>query len=157
MVEAGARQALGPHVAHEDVGALDQAQQRGEPVRLLDVQSDRALVAVEVDELAGHAGIAAALGHGAQQVAAGRLDLDHLGAIVGERARADRADDHGREIDDAHALERTPTFLGAHLPNSSSISPHSTPGPAPDSLKALSSPRTSMKSPTHSGCTSRAV
>jgi hypothetical protein len=87
--EAGAGQRLGSNVAHEHVGLVDQAEQGVEPFGLLDVEPDRALVAIEVDELAGHAWIAAALRHGAQEVATGRLDLDDLGTVVGERARAE--------------------------------------------------------------------
>ena len=161
MVEAGARQPLGPHVAHEHVGLADQAEQGVEALRLLDVEADRALVAVEVDEFARHAGIAAALGHGAQQIAARRLDLDHVGAVVGQRAAADRPDHDRRHVDDADSVERAAHDLLPGL-NSRSISPHSVPFlSAAQSLTLPSaawfSPRTSIKSPTHSGWTSRAV
>src|SRR5262249_16351589 len=115
-----------------------------------------ALVAVEVDELARHAGVAAALGHGAQQVAARRLDLDDVGAVVGERAGADWSDDDGGEVDDADAGEGA-----AHFENSRSISPHSVPFLSAAQILSLpsfcSSPRTSIRSPTHSGWTRRAV
>ena len=50
--------------------------------------------------------------HGAQQVAARRLDLDDVGAVVGQRARADRADDDGRQVDDAHAGQRAVRSFG---------------------------------------------
>src|SRR5919109_4575334 len=99
--------------------------------------------------------MAAALGHGAQKIAAGRFDLDHIGAVVGKRARADGADDHGREVDYAHARERAAIGLGCHCANSSSISPQSTPFLSAAQMLSLpffcTSPRTSMKSPTHSG------
>jgi len=157
MVEAGARQCLGPDVAHEDVGPRDQPAECGEPVGLLQVEQDRALVAVEVYELARHTGAAAALGHGAQQVAAGRLDFDHVGAIVGEGAAADRADNDGRQIDDPDSRERSV----AHTLNSSSISPQSTPFLSAAQIDWRPSfagcPRTSIKSPTQIGCTRRAV
>jgi hypothetical protein len=51
--------------------------------------------------------IAAALRHGAQQVTARRLDLDDLGAVVGQGAGADRPDDDRRQVDHLHARERT--------------------------------------------------
>src|SRR4030088_1809846 len=157
MVEAGAAERLGPHVAHEHVGAGDQAAYRRKPIGLLEVEHYRALVAVKVDELARQAGIAAALRHAAQKVAARRLDLEPVGAVVGQGARADRPDDDGREVDDAHAGPGTV----AHLANSSSISPHSTPFLSAAQIfrwpSFCASPRTSIKSPTHSGCTRRAV
>src|SRR5438046_5523481 len=43
---------------------------------------------------------------GAQRVARRRLDLDHLGAEIGEHLREGVACDQPREIQDAHALER---------------------------------------------------
>src|SRR3712207_8379514 len=51
-----------PNIADEHVRARDQAQQRRASFRPLDVERDRALVAVEVDELAGHGRIARAVG-----------------------------------------------------------------------------------------------
>src|SRR5882757_1743781 len=157
MIEAGAGERFGPHVADEDIGAGDQPKQGGVPVRLLEIEDDRALVAVEVDELARHAGMAAAFGHGAQEIAAGRLNLDDVGAVVGERSRADRPDDDRRQVDDADARERT----AAHAANSSSISPHSTPFLSAAQIFRWpsfgASPRTSIRSPTQSGCTRRAV
>src|ERR1044072_2876489 len=87
-------------------------------------------------------------------VAGRRLDLDHFGAVVRERARADRPDHHRRQVDDTHAVERT-----AHRANSRSISPHNTPFLSAAQILSLpsfcASPRTSRESPTHSGWTSR--
>ena len=70
-VETGALQPPGAHVGHEHVGARDQPAHGVEPVRMLEIQTDRALVAVEVQELARHPWRPAAVGHGPQQVAAG--------------------------------------------------------------------------------------
>src|SRR2546429_220406 len=42
----------------------------------------------------------------ARAIAVDRLDLDHLGAHVGQHHAAGRAHDHVREFDDAQAFER---------------------------------------------------
>ena len=74
---------------------------------VLEVEHDRALAAV--GELAPQAGAVArvAPGHRAQAVAVGVLDLDDVGAEVGQVAGAVRAGDHGRQVDDAEIGERT--------------------------------------------------
>ncbi len=41
----------------------------------------------------------------AKRIAARRLDLDHVGAVIGEEHRRVRARDAGRRVDDAHAVE----------------------------------------------------
>src|SRR5262249_5711186 len=50
-------------------------------------------------------------------VALGRLDLDHVGAVVGEDLRRVGAHQYGRHVDDAHAGERAAwRRRGAHAP-----------------------------------------
>src|SRR5207249_2122858 len=47
------------------------------------------------------------LERGARKIACARaLDLDHIGAVVGQHLRADRTEHHLREVDHAHAGER---------------------------------------------------
>ena len=74
---------------------------------LLEIEHERALVAVEVGELAGQLTALGAAAERAQQIAARRLDLDDLGAVVGEEQRRGRADHHRGQIDDANAGQRT--------------------------------------------------
>jgi hypothetical protein len=66
----------------------------------VDVDDDAFLVAVEGAEEAD-----ADPRQGARLVAAGRLDLDHLGAEVGQDHPAGGPHHHVRELDDADAIE----------------------------------------------------
>ena len=68
------------------------------PSRMRHVDRDRELVAMQLAQQAALA-IADLRRHLA-------LDLDHLGALIGEDARRDRAGDHPGEIEHAHARER---------------------------------------------------
>ena len=43
----------------------------------------------------------------AERIAAGRLDLDHVGALLGEQQHAERTGDSPREVEDADTVERT--------------------------------------------------
>lgn len=47
-------------------------------------------------------------------VAAGRFDLDHVGAMIGEHLRRQRAAQHARQIEDSHTGQRT--FAGGAFP-----------------------------------------
>ena len=67
----------------EHVGGLDQAQQRFACQLLLQVDRQAALVAVEVGEIAAHAGRAAGTDP-ARGVTFGGFDLDDVGAHVAE-------------------------------------------------------------------------
>jgi hypothetical protein len=113
-------QRLGSHVGDKHVSAVYQATQCRHAIGVLQVEADRALVAVEIEKLAGHSGVASTLGERAQEIAAWRLDLDHVRTLVGEGARADRADHHGSLVDDADAREWTT----AHLAYSNSTAAH---------------------------------
>src|SRR5579883_2715193 len=67
----------------------------------LEIEHDAALAAVEQrEEGRAHAAERAGL------VAGGRLDLDHLGAQLGEDHAAGRAHDHMGHLHDPYALER---------------------------------------------------
>ena len=67
----------GREVLHQHVGALDHLDQQVAPLRVLQVERDRALVGVEHRERKRRAADHAAP---AQMLAALRLDLDHVGA-----------------------------------------------------------------------------
>ena len=73
------------------------------PRRVLRSSDDRALAAVQRDEVAPDAG--RDRHHVPVAVARGRLDLDDVGAEVGEEHAAERPRDVLRVLDDAHAFE----------------------------------------------------
>ena len=86
------------------------------PLRRRDVERNRALVAVDADEIgalggAGHhrrretAGVVAG---------AGTLDLDHLGAEIAEHLGAGRAGEHAGQVQHPQALQRTGGILWRH-------------------------------------------
>ena len=99
----------GPEVLDEHVGVVDEAQQRRRrSAASLRSSDDRALVAVGQLPPQALAVALVAPRHVAQAVAAGPLDLDHVGAEVGEVAGAVRAGEHGRQVEDAQVGERQP-------------------------------------------------
>src|SRR5213078_146194 len=66
------------------------------PLGALQIEHQRALAAVPADE---------AEGRHAERIAVGRLDLEHLGAEVGEQHGAEGAGDEARQVEDTDALE----------------------------------------------------
>jgi hypothetical protein len=73
-------------------------------LRSLEIEHEAALVAVERDE--AHALAIADRRRGAAHVALRRLDLDHLGAHVGEQCAGERAGDEIRQLDDLKSCQR---------------------------------------------------
>ncbi len=99
---AGAR----PEGLDDDVGADAQLARERHVGRVLEVERDRALVAVEA-QVVGRALVDERRPPGARVVAAvGALDLDHVGPEVAEAHRAQRAGEHPREVGDEDAIER---------------------------------------------------
>ena len=95
----------GPEAFDDHVGVLRQRQERVAAPRVLEVERDAALVAIHgaVEGRDGSRPVAEV----ARIVAgAGVLDLDHVGAEVGEIERADRARQQPRQVEHADALER---------------------------------------------------
>ena len=91
-------------VLHHDIGLLDHAAERGEPLRALQVQRDAALVAVDVLEvrpvpLPAHAFAGVRLLR--------RLDLDGVGAPVRELPHAGRARPDASQIEHGDGGEGT--------------------------------------------------
>ena len=95
-------QRAGAEILDQDVGGRDQRQQRVLGRGVAEVQHDGALVArigLPMQFLAAVAPVA-------QRVARRRLDLDDVGAEIGELKRQHVAGDEPRQIEHAHAGER---------------------------------------------------
>ena len=90
-------------VLDHHVGGGDQAAQHGQAFRLLQVQRQRTLVAVQVLEVAA---VAVGGEHGFVGIdAGGRFDADDVGAEVRQDAHAGRAGAHARQVEDAKARQ----------------------------------------------------
>ena len=79
------------------------------PGARLDVERDAALGSVVLQEHSG--GFAVRLvgrkrGHATRRVAAERLNLDRIGARIGEQFARERGGDFGAELNDAHAVKQ---------------------------------------------------
>ncbi len=97
----------------QDVAVADQATQHLAALLVLEVDADRALVAVQRQEHRRRRGRLDALvlrRRPAHVVAhAGVLDLDDVGAEVGQQLRAEPARQQAREVEHAHAVQRQRT------------------------------------------------
>ena len=105
VAHAEAFRHAGAHVVHQHVEARDQALDQRLAARVLEVDRDRALAAVERLEalaLAGYDGADVAV-----VLALARFDLDHVGAEVGEVDAAVRSRGDLRELEHAYAIEGT--------------------------------------------------
>ena len=104
-VEGAGAEALDRHVA-----VLGEPQHRLAPALRAQVDGDRALVGVEVQEQRRALGarlVAEERRHQPRRIAlAGPLDLDHVGPVVAEHARAVRPGDVPAEVEHAHVGER---------------------------------------------------
>ena len=99
---------LRPEVLHQHVGPLDQTAHDLEPGWRLEVDGDRALAAVGRHEQGGElAGGIDRLPAAPRDVAGKRLDLDHVGPLVGQERGGERARNHAREIHHPYARQRT--------------------------------------------------
>src|SRR5882757_1387043 len=106
VADAHSLDRAGTEVLDYDVGRRDHSLEDFNAARFIQVEDNRALVAVGDGEGGGHAAFAPA--HRAREIAdAGRFDLDDVGALVGEDHRRHRARDHLGEIDYADAVERS--------------------------------------------------
>jgi len=106
----------GAVVVHEEVRATQQPVQQLATRIGAQVEHDRSLVAVDRCEVR-----AAPLGRvapprrspGARLVAVGRLDLDDIGAEVGQQHGGERPGQHAADVDDADAFQGEPIGHGA--------------------------------------------
>ena len=99
----------GPVVLDQHVGGRDEVEQALAALVGAEIEDDAVLVGVEEQEHAGAiepGHVAEERGQGPSGVAAGPLDLDHLGAGVGEDARAERARRVLRQVDYADVVQR---------------------------------------------------
>ena len=98
----------GLEVVDQHVGRLEQLQQDVAALRLGEVERDRALVAVDAGEIGGNTFGVERRPPGAGLVALRRLDLDHVGAVVGQHLAAIGTAQHARQVDHFQAVERAP-------------------------------------------------
>src|SRR5712671_3597920 len=106
--EAKALHGAGSEILHQHVSLRDELGEDLAADRTLDVDRQRALATVWRDKERGELpslvdGGAAAAG----DVAADRLDLEHVGALVCQKHGRERARDHARQIEHANAVEWT--------------------------------------------------
>jgi hypothetical protein len=95
-----------PEVLDEDVGVVDEAEEHVAVGGVLEVEDDRALVAVRQLPPQAFAVARVAPGEVAQRVASGPLHLDHVGPVVGQVAGAVRAGDDRRQVEHLEVGER---------------------------------------------------
>jgi hypothetical protein len=100
-------------ILDQDVGAFQHLHQNGAPALGSKIEPDRALVAVDADEI-GRILAMERRSPVAHLVAGGRLDLDHVGAVIGEDLRAIGAAEHAREIDHAQSRHRAGWCFRGH-------------------------------------------
>ena len=111
VVDAEPRGDRGPEVVHQDVRALHQPSQHGEPVGMLQVETDAVLVAIDSEERA--ALVRQRRGVVAQVVALGRLDLDDLGAEVAQQGAAIRARHVAAQVEHGDTAQGALALAGA--------------------------------------------
>ncbi len=97
---------LRPERMDESIGAFDHFQESRARRRVLEVEAERALVAIHIEIGRAHAGRLARLADMAHRVALRRLDLDDVGALVGQQHGAVGPEDDVGEVDDPDAFER---------------------------------------------------
>ena len=109
VAQAVFRQRADLEVLHQDVAAGDQLQRDLLAFRLADIQRDRLLVAVDADEIGAFLVPGIDRRREAARVVAGArpLDLDHVGAQVGQHLRAGRPCQHTGQVENAQALQGT--------------------------------------------------
>ena len=96
---------VGTEILDHDVGLGDQLQKQFPADLRLQVERQRALVAVQVLEVR-------AVARSAEIVIGGRFDLDHVGTEVGELSDAGRAGTHARQVEDTQRRERAGSLDG---------------------------------------------
>ena len=112
VAEAEAGEPAGPEVLHHDVGAARRAPGRASrSLVVLEVEGDRALVAVDAEVVRRDA-VAHRRLPGAGVVTGRRLDLDHLGAEVGQQHRGVGAGQDPREVGDQQPGKRSGRSVG---------------------------------------------
>ena len=99
-------QGVHAEVLDHHVALLDELEEELLAFRLLQVDDDAALVAVQADEIGGLAVLEGDAPAAREVAEAGRLELDHLGAEIGEHGRAERTCEGVREVEDFDVFKR---------------------------------------------------
>ncbi len=107
VAEAPLLHRAGLVVLDQDVGALEQAEQHVAPRGLGQIETERALVAIDADEVGRIARLVERRAPVACLVALGRLDLEHLAAVVAEDLGAVRTAQDARQVDDPNPAQRS--------------------------------------------------
>ena len=103
-VEADRGEFLRADAVHQHIGGVDQLEQRFAPRRLLQVEHDALLAAVDAEKDRAHS-VFVARACAARRVAVGRFDLDHLGAVFGQDLARVRPEHDSAQVEDADAVE----------------------------------------------------
>ena len=106
VAEVEPRHRLRAHVIDQHVGGGDQPQRRVASGRLFQIERERALAAIGVEEHRPHAGMAGRADQ-AGDVAVERLDLDDFGAVIAEHLGGVGPHQHGGHVDDLDAPQRS--------------------------------------------------
>ena len=104
----------GSEVLDQHVGAVAELEETVPAVGVVQVERDAALVRVAIQErqrAVGRRCVAGERGPQATRIAGRRLDLEHVGAEVGQHAAGERAAQVG-QLDDAHVGQRARASLG---------------------------------------------
>ena len=104
VVQAELLGEAGPEVREDDVGAGQQPLDHRAGAGVAQVEWQRVLAAVARDEVARLAGRQRR--QVADRIASERLDLDHVGAALGQELRAERDGDELAELHDLESGER---------------------------------------------------
>ena len=106
VIEAELRQRSRTEVLDDHVALRDQPLEQARALRVLEVERDAFLVAVDAQEIARSRPRGTAGPHAARVVALARLlDLDHARAHVGEQHRAVGTGEDAREVEHGDAVE----------------------------------------------------
>src|SRR6266536_5449404 len=133
--KAEALHGAGPEILHHDVRLRDQPGENLTAGRAFDVNRQRTLAAVRRDEQRGELAVLVDRGTAAPgDVAADRLDLQNVGALIRQKHGRERTRHHAGQIEDTNTAKRTghgilPEFSSVEGPTTNLLSSRS-PGSA---------------------------
>ena len=110
IIDAEASRHRGPEILDQHIGALDHAVQDRQPLLLLQIEGNGALTAIGPEKEASLTRQAG--GELAEHVALRRLDLDDVGAEIGEQGAAIGTGEVAAEIEHRDAAERSGGLSG---------------------------------------------
>ena len=104
--ESEALHGAGPEVLHQHISLRDQPGEHLAPSRAFDVDRQRTLAAVRRDEERGKLAVLVDRGTAAAgDIAADRLDLQDVGALIRQKHGRERARHNASQIEDTNAAE----------------------------------------------------